>query len=1747
MNGDGLPDYVDKAGGRDIYVYINTGNFELSHYPWSPDPWAENAFETTPVWFGAGLLDETYVSSGTGSWSGETLMDVNGDGLPDRVLSYNGLPGQFIVRLNDGQRFGTTPGVDEFILTAPYYEIRHPSIIHPQARAVHLYNNDNIRSTISDFADVNADGFPDYIMSDGSEWRFLLNQGGVQLEPLPGGQAGTDIFDIPRAWEGVGAFIRETIDQDHNNRYSLIDIVDFNGDGFLDHVRVDGNNLWHVRNGQPADTEGRVAPPHRLVKYHNGLGSVTEVRYEPSRQFDNTDASGLSQMPFNLWVVTGIRQTDGLCVPDPDWNLFKPSENGCLQQGHETLKRYWYHGGYYDEEEAAFRGFRRVHVIDPHGNQEVNLFLQTDELQGRRELVEIHVHGHETPIRVEQFDWRIQPSALGGDRSQVFLRNHTIINEDFPSYDTANRSCLINRNEPPDVFGRIPHSCSYDCGNAPPVEQGCGPAVAGKLETLTTWADPGGSTGQEVRNRAAQTTTRWVDGQVVSHVLKTNQYYYDDQPLGVVEVGSLTETRVVGGSAGDSVVRNEWDAYGNITRTTDGDGYSTEFVFTDDRHFYLVHDREVRPTTANGVLHQVAQEIDLRIGKAVSTTDENGQVTEYRYDSVGREICRVLPGDSTAGCDPAASPSATRRMAYRYPLSQDPAAPLEDRLTRVTMRRLEPNHPDGESTAESYLDGLGRARFAIEERVIGNDPLPQPVVSDHTRYNAQGRTSVHYAPYRYPAGGVTIVPAVDPGATVREYDLNGVAASDPRGRVHRERLPDGSETRTFYRGTLRITQNPKGGEVHERRNHLGFVVLEEQLTATPEIRVAYERDGLNRVLAREVVGHPETRVEHDYDLLGREVERREPDAAYPWRFGYDLRGNVIYRDDPKPGQQVQTCYDALGRIKRRLMIENTDDFLPDACATLSGPPGVTVTVESEYEYDSGQYAIGRLVSVSDLSGTETNSYDARGRVLVSEKAVTGQPITSTSYQYDAVGHVTQVTYPDDEVVAYGYNAIGEVATVGSLLTGIEYDHRGRMEAIYYGNEVSDYRTYHGAAENYALQDHMIVHEPAGGSVTRHYDATHADYNGLGQLKQVVDNRDPAEALSVGALYQYDAQGRLARVDWDYKEQPNAPPVVDTFFYDEIGNMTEKDAELLVYDQLGPHQVGRRGAFSYTYDANGSRTQKIHDDGARQSYHYNALGRLTQINLEPDSTTLQTVRHVYDHRGERVKEVVDGATERVYFGRHYMLQGNTLTKYYFAGDLRIAARQVDLSQAQLQHGYHVPLDLRVLPAAAPWLGGAALVGLVLVGGRSRPGRLGGVVSPARAAATGVAVGCLTPALLTGGCGGGSVLRYYHVDRLGSTVAISNGAGTLVRQVRYDAYGEVRDRFTGAGAPGATPLQHMKHEFTGYETEFLSGLAYAGARFYDPETGMFLSQDPARQFLSPYAYGPGDPINGTDPTGTSFIVGLLVAVAVSVIFSVVRGVIATQGMSTNDRLAAIFKGAAVSAVTTTIGFGLGAAIISGTAAPLQANLQSAMFSLGAAKAAYDGANGDILAPIEFAVGLAAGAMVAARSSGAGDNAASGKPAKGGGSGGQASQSGQGFSETHAAEPGVQVAGAFDDDIAAFPGRALVKLNNDSINAQLDQRIADLRAQARAGDFGGLDVAAFKVRTIAPVHDLGVNRIVSGSVHTVAKPPGTEGFPHAFAPRSFISPVGTFTTVSNPIFIHSARPMMLFPSLNLPGGRR
>src|SRR5208283_1223625 len=80
--------------------------------------------------------------------------------------------------------------------------------------------------------------------------------------------------------------------------------------------------------------------------------------------------------------------------------------------------------------------------------------------------------------------------------------------------------------------------------------------------------------------------------------------------------------------------------------------------------------------------------------------------------------------------------------------------------------------------------------------------------------------------------------------------------------------------------------------------------------------------------------------------------------------------------------------------------------------------------------------------------------------------------------------------------------------------------------------------------------------------------------------------------------------------------------------------------------------------------------------------------------------------------------------------------------------------------------------------------------------------------------------------------------------------------------YDAFGNL------LSSPGPTPNNYL---YRGEQYDSDLGLYYLRARYYNPQTGRFLSRDPEDgkitdpATLHKYLYANGDPINGVDPMG------------------------------------------------------------------------------------------------------------------------------------------------------------------------------------------------------------------------------------------------------------------------------------------
>ena len=85
------------------------------------------------------------------------------------------------------------------------------------------------------------------------------------------------------------------------------------------------------------------------------------------------------------------------------------------------------------------------------------------------------------------------------------------------------------------------------------------------------------------------------------------------------------------------------------------------------------------------------------------------------------------------------------------------------------------------------------------------------------------------------------------------------------------------------------------------------------------------------------------------------------------------------------------------------------------------------------------------------------------------------------------------------------------------------------------------------------------------------------------------------------------------------------------------------------------------------------------------------------------------------------------------------------------------------------------------------------------------------------------------------------------------------GTVVAKYDYDAYGAIR------GQEGQHSNNFKYVAQIGHPTDEETGLIYMRARYYDPEVGRFVSEDPGRNGGNWYPYTEADPINKVDLTG------------------------------------------------------------------------------------------------------------------------------------------------------------------------------------------------------------------------------------------------------------------------------------------
>jgi RHS repeat-associated protein len=103
-------------------------------------------------------------------------------------------------------------------------------------------------------------------------------------------------------------------------------------------------------------------------------------------------------------------------------------------------------------------------------------------------------------------------------------------------------------------------------------------------------------------------------------------------------------------------------------------------------------------------------------------------------------------------------------------------------------------------------------------------------------------------------------------------------------------------------------------------------------------------------------------------------------------------------------------------------------------------------------------------------------------------------------------------------------------------------------------------------------------------------------------------------------------------------------------------------------------------------------------------------------------------------------------------------------------------------------------------------------------------------------------------------------YYEQDGIDAVTSLTNPTGTVANSYTFDSYGKL----TASTGTLANPFQ-----YTGRELDGETGLYYYRARYYDSNTGRFISADPL-EFgggVNFYSYALNSPVNLRDPRGKS----------------------------------------------------------------------------------------------------------------------------------------------------------------------------------------------------------------------------------------------------------------------------------------
>ena len=580
--------------------------------------------------------------------------------------------------------------------------------------------------------------------------------------------------------------------------------------------------------------------------------------------------------------------------------------------------------------------------------------------------------------------------------------------------------------------------------------------------------------------------------------------------------------------------------------------------------------------------------------KRTMTADGVSRVSTYQYNAAGQLIHVTNPGADGKNVTTLTYDAQGNLASVTNALNQSIRFTHYD----ANGRLLSLTDPNGRSTTFTY-DANGRQTSITTGALVSkftynangqrsSVSLANGSILDYAYDDAHRLTDVidtrdtnlHLT--RDAAGSVTqSTMTVASGAVTRSRAF----AYDQRGRLLQMAGNSGQKTAYAYDRTGHLLSV---SDALNRTNQAQYDAL-QRITQSIDAKgnaTAYGYD-VNDNLAG-VTSPRGVATQYQRNGFGQVIKLISPDTGQT-SYQYDTAGKLIAVTDAR-GKTARMRYDVLGRPTQISLAEDQQ---------------VSLT------YGQGQYGIGRLTAVNNLTSGNSYQYDVNGRITLQRQTI-GNVSEEIKYDHTEIGQLTSMHYPSGTTVQYAYAADGKAVSLNingtSLLSQIKYQADDQIGQWTWGNA-------RVATRSFDTDGRLTAFSKAGSSATIAYDI--AD-----RIVNMTDSSSPSRTQG----FAYDNNDALTNY--------TANATTQSYQYDEDGNRTAQGNGGAIanyaYASGSNRLLKLTGSQKATlqYDATGNTVT----DGVNR-YTYDTLGRLVQVSNAAGST-----RYLFDPLGQRVAKL-----------------------------------------------------------------------------------------------------------------------------------------------------------------------------------------------------------------------------------------------------------------------------------------------------------------------------------------------------------------------------------------------------------------------------------------------------------------------------------------------------------------------------